>query len=58
MGGSIMMNKKIFRGRLLKTGSAVTSVGITMPWVITTFARMGRAAIPFFASSWQSGSNR
>ena len=45
-----MMNKKIFRGRLLKTGSAVTSVGITMPWVITTFARKGRAAMarPFF----------
>ena len=54
----MMMNKKISRRRLLKTGSAVTSVGITMPWVITTFARMGRAAIPFFASSWQSGSNR
>jgi len=30
-----MTNKKISRRRLLKTGSAVTAVGITMPWVIT-----------------------
>ncbi len=49
-----MMNKKISRGRLLKTGSAVTSVGITpsRAWAGPQWLD------PFFVSSWQSGSNR